>query len=237
MSLQALSEAFAEAIGRAPPHSPPEQGLQGDPPSESSGESAPAEHALVDEPAEGLSTGGEQSPDDPCQTSPLTILEAMLFVGNRASEPLSPGRVAELMRGVEPGEVPDLVDQLNRGYLARGCPYQIVSEGAGYRMALRREFSAVRARFFGRIREARLSQAAVDVLAIVAYRQPITADEVSTLRGRPSGHLITQLVRRRLLAVERAADRPRNPQYRTSERFLQLFGLQSLGDLPQSDEA
>jgi len=238
MSLQALSEAFAEATGRpAHPHCPPEQGPQIDPCSQVSDQDPFTPPALVEEPDEGLWPDREQSPDDPCQISPLTILEAMLFVGNRASEPLSPGRAAELMRGVAAAEVPDLVDQLNRRYLAQGCPYQIVSEGAGYRMALRREFSPVRARFFGRIREARLSQAAIDVLAIVAYRQPITADEVSTLRGRPSGHLIAQLVRRRLLEVQRTADRPRNPQYRTSGRFLQLFGLQSLGDLPQSDEA
>ncbi len=237
MSLQALSEAFAEATGRAAHlRSPPEQGTEAAPSLGRSDAEALSPPALVDDADDGLWPSPEQPPDDPCQISPLTILEAMLFVGNRASEPLTGARAAELMRGVTAAEVPDLVDQLNRRYLAGGCPYQIVSEGAGYRMALRREFSAVRAKFFGRVREARLSQAAIDVLAIVAYRQPITADAVSKLRGRPSGHLIAQLVRRRLLEVQRTADRPRNPQYRTSGRFLQLFGMKSLGDLPQSDE-
>jgi segregation and condensation protein B len=238
MSLETLSEAFAAATGRAARFcSPPEQGAQVGQSFAGSDEDVLSPPALGDEPGDRLSPSPEQSPDDRCQVSPLTILEAMLFVGNRTSEPLTPGRAAELMRGVAAGEVADLVDQLNSRYLAGGCPYQIVSEGAGYRMALRREFSAVRAKFFGRIREARLSQAAIDVLAIVAYRQPITAEAVSKLRGRPSGHLIAQLVRRRLLEVQRTADRPRNPQYRTSGRFLQLFGLTSLGDLPQSDEA
>jgi len=160
----------------------------------------------------------------------------MLFVGNQSGEPLSSARAAELMRGVEAGEIPDLVEQLNRRYQARACPYRIVSEGPGFRLALRREFWPVRNRFYGRIREARLSQAAIDVLSIVAYRQPVTADEVTQMRGHPSGHLVTQLVRRRLLRVERSAEQPRLARYCTTERFLALFGLESLDDLPKSDE-
>jgi segregation and condensation protein B len=174
--------------------------------------------------------------EDPCEISPLTILEAMLFVGNRASEPLSAARAAELMRGVEVGEIPDLVDELNRRYTERGSPYRVVQEGAGYRMTLRGEFCGVRNKFFGRLREARLSQAAIDVLAIVAYRQPVGAEEVAKLRGMPSGHLLLQLVRRRLLEVERSAEKPRTPRYRTTARFLDLFGLEGLGDLPQSED-
>jgi segregation and condensation protein B len=160
----------------------------------------------------------------------------MLFVGNRACEPLSCARAAELMRGVEPGEIPDLVEQLNRRYASNGCPYHIVSEGAGYRLALCEEFSGVRNKFYGRLREARLSQAAIDVLAIVAYQQPITAEEVTSLRGTPSGPLLAQLVGRRLLAIERPSEKPRSARYRTSSRFLELFGLERLEDLPQSDE-
>ncbi len=101
-------------------------------------------------------------------------------------------------------------------------------------MSLRQAFASVRNRFYGKVREARLSQAAVDTLAIVAYRQPLTSDQVSQLRGTPSGHLLTQLVRRRLLAVERV-EGTRQVLYRTSDRFLELFGLESLEDLPDSE--
>jgi segregation and condensation protein B len=160
----------------------------------------------------------------------------MLFVGDRANRALEPRAAAELMRGVEPEEIPGLVRQLNRRYEAHGCPYVISDEGAGYRMTLRRPFHYLRDRFFGRIREARLSQAAIDVLAIIAYQQPLTAEQVATLRGKPSGPVLAQLVHRGLLRIERQPERRRVAQYSTTDRFLRLFGLESLADLPQSEE-
>ena len=172
--------------------------------------------------------------DDPVGISPLTVLETMLFVGSIDNQPLEPARAAELMRGVTPGDVADMVGQLNARYDSSGCPYKIIHEGAGYRMTLRRAFHALRNKFFGRVREARLSQAAIDTLAIVAYRQPLSADQVSQLRGTPSGHLLTQLVRRQLLRVERS-EGARTMLYTTSRRFLELFGLESLEELPDSE--
>ena len=101
---------------------------------------------------------------------------------------------------------------------------------------LRDEYAPLRDKFYGRIKEARLSQAAVDVLAIVAYRQPLTRDQIDTLRGKPSSGVLAQLVRRGLLRIERPQDAPRRPQFYTTDRFLQLFGLQSLVELPRSQD-
>jgi len=171
-------------------------------------------------------------PDDPCPITPSSVLEAMLFVGNRDGSPLTPARAAELMRGVAPGEIAGLVDELNARYEADGRPYTIVSEGSGYRLRLRPEFAPLRNRFYGKMREVRLSQAAVDILAIVAYQQPLTAEQINKLRGKPSGHVLSQLVHRQLLRIERTAPR-RTAQYYTTERFLRLFGLDSLDDLPR----
>ena len=81
------------------------------------------------------------------------------------------------------GRIPDLVEQLNRRYVANRCPYEIVSEGPGYRLTIRRDHAWLRNQFYGRVREARLSRAAIETLAIVAYRQPITGDDVSTAKG------------------------------------------------------
>lgn len=174
--------------------------------------------------------------DDPCPLSPQTILEAMLFVGNHQNEPLTAARAAELMRGVAADEIAAIVAKLNERYTANRCPYRITSEGAGYRMSLHGPFHSIRNRFYGRVREARLSQAALDVLAILAYRQPIVAEEVSRLRGTPSGHILSQLVRRQLLRIERPEDKRGPVTYHTTDRFLDLFGLESLEDLPQSEE-
>ncbi len=170
--------------------------------------------------------------DAPCPITPASVLEAMLFVGNRDGTALAPARAAELMRGVSPGEIAGLVDELNARYSADGRPYAVVSEGSGYRLKLRPEFASLRDRFYGKMREARLSQAAVDILAIVAYQQPLTAEQINRLRGKPSGHMLSQLVHRQLLRIERAGPR-RTAQYYTTDRFLRLFGLESLDDLPR----
>jgi segregation and condensation protein B len=175
--------------------------------------------------------------DDACPICPRTILEAMLFVGNRDNEPISPRRAAELMRDVDVDEIPSLVEDLNHRYDESGSPYHIVGEGDGYRLTLRREFHSVRNRFYGRMREARLSQAAIDVLALVAYQQPLTSEKIHRLRGKPSSHILSHLVRRGLLRIERPSAKRRTPHYYTTDRFLRLFNLQSLDDLPRSEDA
>lgn len=174
--------------------------------------------------------------DDACEITPRSILEAMLFVGSPQNEPLSGKQVAGLMRGVRPEEIDRLVRELNEAYERRNCPYTIVQEGSGYRLLLREEFARLRDKFYGNVRRARLSQAAIEVLAAVAYSEPIPAEEVTRLRGTASGHVLTHLVRRQLLRLERSAGGPWRVVYYTTPRFLELFGLESLADLPRSGE-
>jgi segregation and condensation protein B len=171
-----------------------------------------------------------------CETTPKAILEAILFVGHPAQEPVASERIAALMRGVRPGEIDELVAELNAEYEAENDPYTIVSEGLGHRLTLRSEFVSVSDAFHGRIREARLSQSAIDVLAIVAYQQPIEMSEIDRLRGKPSGPVVAQLVRRDLLRLERPTDKGKRPVYRTTDRFLDLFDLDALSELPRSQE-
>lgn len=238
ISLDELSEAFAEAMGRggtaqSAPRDPSETSAaagQVDAP-----DGAAESEALEVEPLDAIGPA-EAATDDACPVSPLTILEAMLFVGNRSNEPLTARQAADLMRGVGVEEVETLVEALNERYQAGGCPYEIVSEGAGYRMALRKRYHGLRDRFYGRVREARLSQAAIDILAIVAYQQPIAAEQVGALRGHECSRVLTQLVRRGLLRIERAESKPRTPHYYTTQRFLEVFRLNSLEDLPQSED-
>ena len=225
VSLEQLSDAFQqmldpESIGADA--SAAEGGEAGE-----SGEVADGEDI---EPTE------EDTSDDSCPISPHSILEAMLFVGDPNNEPLAPDRVAQLIRGVEAEEVDELVRELNAEYETTGRPYEIRTETTGFRLALREEFRRVGDRFYGRVREARLSQAAVEVLALVAYNQPMTSLRVNELRGHPSGPILSQLVRRELLKMERPDEKPRTPVYHTTARFLQLFGLSKLEELPQAEE-
>ena len=174
--------------------------------------------------------------DDDFEVTPRSILEALLFVGHPQNEPITSKQVAGLMRGVRPAEIDALVRELNRDYTARNCPYAIAAEGAGYRLTLREDFGRLRDKFYGKARQARLSQAAIEVLSAVAYNQPITAEEVSRLRGTPCGHVLLQLVRRQLLRVEPGEGPARERRYHTTHRFLELFGLASLDDLPRSTD-
>ncbi len=191
----------------------------------------------------------ETSPDDPTAerdepqaakveevVSPLGILEAVLFVGNAENSPLTAKRIAALMRGVSPREVDAMVVKLNDEYCEVDAPYEVVSNGAGYLLAIRDEYAGLRDRFYGNVREARLSQAAIDILAVIAYGQPMTREEIDETRGKPAGALLSQLVRRQLLRIERPDEKPRRPKYYTTKRFLKIMGLEDITELPESQE-
>lgn len=225
VSLEELAAAYADLLDRG------EDPYSAAPDPEAPAGVAAAVDETVDE--EELPPVEEQ---DVCDISPRSILESMLFVGHPENQPLTSEKIASYMRGVRPQEIDELIVELNQVYDQEGCPYQIESVGAGYRMALREEFTSLRDKFYGRVKAAKLSQAAIDILAIVAYKQPMTREDVDELRGRPSGSILTQLVRRGLLRMERPQEKPRTPRYSTTSRFLELFGLESIEDLPQSPD-
>ena len=221
LSLDKLKGAFAAMLGAGDdPYSVPKDA-----------DDDPLRAAIVVEEEAGDAPSG---PDSGCEINPRTILEAMLFVGLPDGQPLVAKQVASLMRGVRPAEIDELVRDLNDDYARSGRPYRIASEGAGYRMALRDEFAAVRRKFTGRVAQARLSAAAVEVLAIVAYHQPLAAEQVSQMRDTPSARILSQLVRRQLLRIDRDGAKERMAQYSTTDRFLRLVGVESLADLPRS---
>lgn len=165
---------------------------------------------------------------------PRMIVEGALFVGHPENRPLSRRQLAGLVGGISPEEVDRLVRELNELYRQHNHPYEIVAEGAGYRLVLRSEWDEIRQRFYRRVRQARLSQAAVDILAIVAYTPGISRPEIQSLWGRPCAAILNQLVRRDLLRVEHDPANQRLKRYHVTERFLEIFGLESLDDLPQT---
>lgn len=165
---------------------------------------------------------------------PVRIVEALLFVGGA---PLTAERAAATIRGLTPEQFTLAIDQLNHDYRRQGRPYTIQTQEHGYTLALRPRFRSVVERLYGGVREARLSPAAIDVLSLVAYRQPVTKAEVESIRGAESGGLLRQLVRRGLIAVvQRGESSQREVCYGTTPRFLDWFGLSSLDDLPQTQD-
>ena len=129
------------------------------------------------------------------------------------------------------------INELNRLYASENRPYEIRLGDGGYRLALREEFERIRHKVYGLgPKEVRLSQEALEVLAVVAYHQPMKQVQVEAL-GKPGcGGVLRQLVRRELLVVERDAASSREISYRTTERFLSLFGIRNLDELPRPEQ-
>lgn len=190
----------------------------------------PAPSAPVSPPGEGV-TGAVEAGTPP---APARILEALLFVGGA---PLTSARACQVIRGLTVEQFNDFIDELNRAYRRQNRPYSIQPGEHGYVLALKPKFRAVMEKVFGGVREARLSTQAIDVLALVAYRQPATKGEVDSLRGAESASLLRQLVRRGLIQVMYRAEAERKEvSYGTTPRFLEMFGLQSLDDLPKTQD-
>jgi segregation and condensation protein B len=162
------------------------------------------------------------------------IIEALLFVGG---PPLTAARAAEAVSGLTPEQFLEAVDRLAKTYRRQARPYTIHAQGAGYSLVLRPIYLSLAEKLNGASREARLSLAAIDVLSVVAYRQPVTKQEIDNLRGIESGALLRQLVRRRLIAVVcSGSGKHRQTHYVTTQRFLDHFGVKSLDDLPQTQD-
>lgn len=237
LSAEQLSAAFASLTGAADPPASESESSEGA--SASSGEI----QAVDGDTSQGTGQASKESPPvseeppaDHGDVTPLGIIEAIFFTGVPSGEVLDSERIASLIRGVEPHEIGGFVEALNTQYDAENRPYHIVTQGGGFRMQLLDSFNRVRDRFYGRVREARLSQAAVEVLAAVAYNQPTTSDQIKELRGTASGAVLNQMVRRKLLRVERTEEKPKKTEYYVTQRFLDLFGLDSINDLPRSED-
>lgn len=179
----------------------------------------------------------EISDEESIKLDPISLFEAMLFVGDKENQPLPPERAAKLMRNVSPEEIVQIAETLNTRYSFLNCPYEVIREKNGFRLRLKSDFESIRTKFYGRIKEATLTQTAIDVLSIVAYKQPITAESVEKILKQSPGSVLSQLVRRDLLCVMRKNERKiRTAYYQTTDRFLQLFGLESLDQLPIVDD-
>lgn len=176
----------------------------------------------------------ESKPEPATPPAPERIVEALLFAGGA---PLTAERAGEIIRRLTAEQFRAIIDSLNRQYRKQGRPYQIQTMADGYVMQLKPQFRVIRERLLGSPREARLSPAALDVLALVAYRQPVSKTDLDSQRGADSRGPLQQLLRLGLVALESAAGTPaRDATYGTTARFLELFGLTSLDDLPQTGD-
>lgn len=125
------------------------------------------------------------------------------------------------------------VDELNEAYEASGRSFRIVEVAGGFRVMTLPEFAGAVAAFHRARQTGRLSRAAIETLAIIAYRQPITRAHLEAVRGVACGEVLRSLMERRLVTIKgRAEELGRPILYGTTKEFLDAFGLGSLKDLP-----
>jgi len=188
-------------------------------PSEPAGEPVDAP-VLVGTPA----VDAPAAPDAPGAS--VAEIEALLFVAER---PLTRAELRSLT-GLGRDEVDARLGDLEIQLRDRGI--RLVSSGEQVMLGTSPESGRLIARYLG-AGEVRLSPAALETLAIVAYRQPVTRGTIERIRGVDSGHVVRGLLHRRLLLEQGRADSPGRPiLYVTSMEFMERFGLTSLDDLP-----
>ena len=164
------------------------------------------------------------------------VIEAALFVGG---SPLTSRKLcAVLGESLTPEMVDARIDRLNERYSAENRPYEVLFGEGGYRMALRPEFDRIRNRVFGLgPKEIKLTQEALEILAFVAYNQPVSRAQAEELGNPNAPSILRQLLRRELISIERSSESGSNEVlYRTTTRFLHVFGIGDLDELPQAED-
>ncbi len=162
------------------------------------------------------------------------IVEAVLF----ASEtPLAPAEIARASGDLSAKEVEQAIAELCQEYEEEDRAFQIYPLGDGYQILSRPEYAPYLERFDSVTRTNKLSRAALETLAIIAYRQPVSRLDIEDLRGVNAAGVLRNLQERGLIeVVDRAEGLGRPLLYGTTGRFLDHFGLRSLEDLPRPEE-
>jgi segregation and condensation protein B len=164
----------------------------------------------------------------------LAAVEAALLA---ADEPLTARRLAHAAGLSDAREARRLVRRLQALYDQDGTAFQVVAVAGGFQLFTRPEYHPWLARLRHGGPDLRLSPAARETLAIVAYRQPIMRAEIEAIRGVQCGEMLRLLMEKGLIRiVGRHHSLGRPVLYGTTRKFLQLFGLQSLDDLPAADQ-
>jgi len=179
-------------------------------------------------------TGDEvATPEQELRASPKSIVEALLFASDR---PITIQKLGEIS-GIDGKEVRGYVEELNREYEEQGRSYRIEEIAGGFQILTLPEFSEWVGALTRSQVESRLSKAALETLAIVAYKQPVLRAEVDAIRGVQSGQIIRTLMEKGLVKITGRKEVPGRPMlYGTTRKFLEAFGLRSVGDLPKAEE-
>ena len=163
--------------------------------------------------------------------NPIDVVEAMLFASD---VPLEAERIREVLDLENAAAARGLVEELIARYEGEPRGLAIVEVGGGYRMVTRPELAPWLVRLARARTRVRLSRPALETLAIIAYKQPVSRPELDAVRGVNSDAVLDNLLERRLIRIGGRKEAPGRPfLYETTREFLVAFGLRDLNDLPR----
>jgi len=161
------------------------------------------------------------------------IIESLLFI---SEIPLTVDKLKGVFSEFDPGTIRDALDELSADYENRNGGFYLSKVAGGYQFRTKPEYSE----WINRLMKpspSRLSKAAMETLAIIAYKQPIIRSDIEHIRGVDSGGILRMLLDRKLIRVLGRKEIPGRPLiYATSKTFLEVFGLNKLKDLPTPKE-
>lgn len=158
------------------------------------------------------------------------IVETLLFITDR---PVKPARIADVVEKTDTKRVREVIMELQNEYAVRGSAVQIVEIGGGFQMSTKPEYGRWVRRLYNEKMTTKLSNAALETLAIIAYKQPITRAEMEGIRGVDVAGPLEKLIERSLVRVVGKKDTIGRPMvYGTTDEFLRLFGLNKISELP-----
>ncbi|MBU0985048.1 MAG: SMC-Scp complex subunit ScpB [candidate division Zixibacteria bacterium] len=161
-------------------------------------------------------------------------IEALVLA---SPEPLTGRKIAQVLDDATPSKIAKSVAQLNARYAESGTSFRIREIAGGYQYYILPEYVGFVEELFSRRRKLRLTRAALETVAIVAYRQPVSKGDVEHIRGVASDGVIRTLLEKQLITVTGRADTVGKPlQYGTTDEFLKFFGLARLEDMPKMSE-
>ena len=164
----------------------------------------------------------------------VPVIEALIF---SSETPLTVQRIREIVAGFTPKEIETVIKYLNEEFQTAGRSFKIMEIAGGYQMFTLPEFSGYVQQLYLSKKKSRLTHKALETMAIIAYRQPITKHEVEDIRGVNVDGVIRTLLVRNLITIAGRAQAPGSPfLYKTTKKFLDYFGLNSLDDLPKLKE-
>ena len=173
-----------------------------------------------------------QEPTAPTPSS-VDVVEALLFASD---EPIEPERIRDVLGLAHVADARALVEELRRRYEGPGRGLTIADVAGGYRMVTRTEMAPWLVKLARARTRSRLSRPALETLAIVGYKQPVSRPEVDAIRGVNSEGVLESLLERGLLRIAGRKEAPGRPfLYETTREFLAAFGLRDLGELPTVD--